>query len=413
VTYYDNNLIQGDVKRFSDGVKPHPLDNVSYTVDIYKPKRDDTTIDMLQQIRNAIKLANKSTARINIQEFVNLADMKTFTIKHNRSDDQHKFITYKTEDAEAWKTANNNEGYIFMQIPDFSGETLYTFNATYIDNDWIQGNVKRFSDGIRPFPLNNTLYEVKIYKPARDDTTLNMLQQIRNGLSVATDAKRIAYIASDKSNIMEIVDMDSMKEFNIKHHRSNASGLRFITYKTEDAEAWKTANNNEGYIFMQIPDFSGETLYRFNVTYYGNTWIRGNVRRFADGIMPVPLIDTFYNVKIYRPNTEFLTNTLPTLIQNNLDEINNIKASLDSFTLPNNKNKHNEAFETFCNIIPKHKKKSIIERFVDTFDTVQSLPKRIKDPLVIKLTNKVPKSMYGDLKRITNTMERYKKQSMR
>ena len=90
--------------------------------------------------------------------------------------------------------------------------------------------------------------------------------------------------------------LTKLATYNIKHHRSDGGFENLITYSDSDGQAYY--DNRDNFMYVQIPAFSGETLYTSTVTGYNGSYFRAQFRDL-NGNKPDLGTNTYYKVHVY------------------------------------------------------------------------------------------------------------------
>lgn len=99
---------------------------------------------------------------------IDVSSEKKYTIKHVRSDEKYNFLVEKYfGEFEDLHIDFINKGYRLLKIPEFSGETLYSFDIKKYSYDLnlMEMNVISFDFGKKPVPKMYTEYDIIAYKP--------------------------------------------------------------------------------------------------------------------------------------------------------------------------------------------------------------------------------------------------------
>ena len=94
---------------------------------------------------------------------------RVFKIYHHRSDIYHTLIQMgpSTYDSSIFKDSKQKFGIRYIMIPEFSGETLYTFNPTQYSHNpfkYYFGNFQRYDNAEKPMLESNKLYTIHGYE---------------------------------------------------------------------------------------------------------------------------------------------------------------------------------------------------------------------------------------------------------
>jgi hypothetical protein len=128
-----------------------------------------------------MKLQVEGTS-VSTQELVKFA---TYTVRHyssNGGDDN----TFKYIDADNQTFFDNRDNFLYVQIPAFSGETLYTHNINPRNAELFNGSL-RDPDGVKPALPNVTVYTIHVYSK-RVDSLGNITTRGNVGIGTTSPA---------------------------------------------------------------------------------------------------------------------------------------------------------------------------------------------------------------------------------
>jgi len=95
--------------------------------------------------------------------------------------------------------------------------------------------------------------------------------------------------------------------YDVRHHRSDGSIENIFSFNYGDDQAFY--DNRDNFLYVQIPAFSGETLYTFNMSIYtGNTNYFQTRLRDPNGVKPSLPTDTNYTIHVYSKRVDSLGN---------------------------------------------------------------------------------------------------------
>jgi len=90
--------------------------------------------------------------------------------------------------------------------------------------------------------------------------------------------------------------LTKLATYNIFHHRDDLSFEHLITYSDSDGQAYY--DNRDNFMYVQIPAFSGETLYTSTVSNYNASYFNARFRDLSGNKPDIPQ-NTFYKVHVY------------------------------------------------------------------------------------------------------------------
>jgi len=90
--------------------------------------------------------------------------------------------------------------------------------------------------------------------------------------------------------------LTKLATYNIFHHRDDLSFEHLITYSDSDGQAYY--DNRDNFMYVQIPAFSGETLYTSTVSNYNASFFNAQFRDLSGNKPDIPQ-NTFYKVHVY------------------------------------------------------------------------------------------------------------------
>jgi hypothetical protein len=144
-----------------------------------------------------------------------------YTIFHHRSDSGYEFLVNRnTFDSEIWYADATNKA-LYMQIPGFSGDTLYTLSPTVLNSGYYQAQLRSVIDNSRPIPPQNTTYsDVRLYA-AR--TTVDKMV-IKGNVGIGTTNPQSILHALGKVDIHQVGAGGGENRFNGLEAPSSANG---------------------------------------------------------------------------------------------------------------------------------------------------------------------------------------------
>jgi hypothetical protein len=110
-----------------------------------------------------MKLQVEGTS-VSTQELVKFA---TYYVRHHRSDGYDNLFAYDASDSDSQAFFDNRGNFLYVQIPAFSGETLYTHSITTYSGTYFQASL-RDPNGVKPEPPQNTNYTIHVYSKRVD-----------------------------------------------------------------------------------------------------------------------------------------------------------------------------------------------------------------------------------------------------
>lgn len=127
------------------------------------------TISNVESEEDTGKLINDAVSE-NDGPCVREDNVKTFRIKHHRSDAQiyPTLIYFNVIDGNefySFRSGFYKKFWKYLKIPEFSGDEFYTFDVKDYNGrtDFYEGNFKNYKTGMKPELVTNTFYTVKVY----------------------------------------------------------------------------------------------------------------------------------------------------------------------------------------------------------------------------------------------------------
>jgi hypothetical protein len=114
---------------------------------------------------------------ITVNDTSSAIKIATFTINHHRSDGYEALYARNTYTA----FYNITSLGCLVDIPSFSGNTLYTCKSTILSTDWYAMNLRTITTNTKPILANDTVYVINVYSLVSTNDGLRVGKIISNG----------------------------------------------------------------------------------------------------------------------------------------------------------------------------------------------------------------------------------------
>jgi hypothetical protein len=142
-----------------------------------------------------------------------------------------------------------------------------------------------------------------LYSGESNDTTPSVLVSNTGNVGIGTTSPDMKLQVEGTSvNTQELVKFAT---YYIQHHRADGGYENLFNYTTEDNDNFWS--NRDNFLYVQIPAFSGETLYTHNIGAYNSSYAQAELRD-PDGVKPVLGTNTFYTIHVYSKRTDIYGN---------------------------------------------------------------------------------------------------------
>jgi len=172
-------------------------------------------------------------------------------------------------------------------------------NTTW-DVGSIRGAVTLNAGGSSNYP-GGLVFATKSPGGAGDDLTDKMVIDANGNVGIGTDNPDVKLqVEGTSSSHHELVKLAT---WNLYHNNSNGSADGVTYYTVGGSQGTDFFNNRNNFIYVQIPEFSGETLYTHTIIASNATAFKMQLRDL-NGVKPVPPQNTLLRVHGYSKRTD-------------------------------------------------------------------------------------------------------------